>query len=70
VFWGAKNFNSNISKWDTSNVETMSSMFNDASKFDRDLRDWKTSNVTNMQSMFTDAKAFNNANKSLNWDVS
>lgn len=48
VFWGVKNFNGNILKWDILNVEIMSLMFNDVLKFDRNLSDWKILNVINM----------------------
>ena len=49
----------NISKWDTSNVEDMSSMFHGAQKFNADLSNWNVAKVTNMSSMFYGASNFN-----------
>ena len=42
----------NISTWDTSNVEDMSSMYSDAQNFNADLSHWNVSQVTNMMNMF------------------
>ena len=55
---GASNFNADISKWDTSKVTDMSSMFEGASAFNADISKWDTSKVTKMYSMFG-ASAFN-----------
>jgi surface protein len=52
-------FNIDISKWDTSNVTTMDSMFYNASGFNKDIGNWDTSNVTTMAYMFIGASAFN-----------
>jgi surface protein len=46
-------FNSDISKWDISNVEEMWGMFC-GSKFNQDLSKWDISNVENMSGMFND----------------
>ena len=44
-------FNQDISRWDVSNVENMSSMFED-SDFNNDISRWNVSKVTNKESMF------------------
>ncbi len=59
MFLGASIFNSDLSRWDTSNVTDMSYMFSSAYMFNRDLSRWDTSNVTNMASMFSSARSFN-----------
>ena len=68
MFWGCKNFNSDLSKWDVSNVENMSSMFEGCEKFNSDLSNWDVNKVTNMSYMFNGCKKFN-SNLS-EWDVS
>jgi len=54
MFREAHAFNGDLSRWDTSNVTTMSSMFWDAHAFNGDLSRWDTSNVTEMGLMFID----------------
>ena len=61
-------FNSNISFWDTSNVQTMVGMFFRATSFNQDIGDWDTSSVTNMYGLFQDASSFNQNIGS--WDTS
>jgi surface protein len=51
MFHHAKNFNGNISKWDTSRVTNMESTFNQAVAFDGDISLWDVSSVTNMKEM-------------------
>lgn len=48
-------FNGDISKWDTSNVTNMNSMFF-ASEFNRDISNWDVSNVTDLSAMFKESK--------------
>ena len=58
MFRDAKLFNSDLSKWDVSSVEDMSSMFSCAALFNGDLSKWDVSSVTNMAFMFKDAGSF------------
>lgn len=69
MFYGAKSFNHpNISSWNTSNVTTMTSMFDGATVFNQPVDNWNTSNVTSMSSVFAFARDFN---QPLNdWDTS
>ena len=52
-------FNGDIGGWDTSNVNDMRQMFNNAWRFNQDIGSWDTSNVTNMRAMFSLANSFN-----------
>jgi surface protein len=52
-------FNGDISKWDTSLVNTMGYMFKGASSFNRDIGSWNTEKVTYMGAMFKGASSFN-----------
>ncbi len=61
-------FNGDISKWDTSNVTNMFSMFDGALFFNHPLNNWDVSNVTNMSFMFEEAKKFNQSLN--NWNTS
>ena len=66
-------FNGDVSKWDVSNVETMSSMFRGCEKFDCDLGDWDVSKVKDMSNMFSGCSSFRGIGlekwhkDSLNW---
>ena len=46
------------SKWDTSRVTNMESMFGAAEKFDGNLSTWITTEITSLKSTFSGAKAF------------
>merc|ERR1719491_792603 len=63
-----KDFNNDISSWDTSGVKDMEDMFAGASKFNNDISSWDTSGVTDMSWMFFKASKFNNDISS--WDTS
>ncbi len=68
MFFGAKNFNQDISRWNTENVANMIALFSGAENFNQSLNLWNVSKVINMSEMFDEAKKFNqNLNK---WDVS
>jgi surface protein len=68
MFFGAENFNSDISNWDVSNITDMSKMFQSAYNFNQPLNSWDVSNVTDMTYMFAAAANFNQPLD--NWDVS
>jgi surface protein len=59
MFFFAKDFNSNINKWDTKDVVNMNNVFNFAIKFNSDLSNWNTENVTDMSYMFCSTRKFN-----------
>jgi surface protein len=60
TFYYASNFNTNISNWDTSKVNTMQEMFQGfAGKFNQPIGNWNTSSVNNMRSMFSGQANFN-----------
>ena len=59
-----------VSRWDTSNVTDMSSMFSGAHGLTTlDVSRWNTSNVKNMKSMFMSVSALRDLNPR-NWNVS
>ncbi|WBX36094.1 BspA family leucine-rich repeat surface protein [Mycoplasma capricolum] len=80
MFFGAYNFNQDISYWNTSNVTNMRGMFTLATSFNQDIstrevevngkkyKAWNTSNVTDMKGMFSSAWKFNQPIG--NWDTS
>ena len=47
-------FNTDISDWDTSSVNTMEGMF-ESTPFNQDISGWDTSSVTSMNRMFLSA---------------
>jgi surface protein len=60
MFIGSTSFNdSNVTKWDTSNVTSMTNMFNTARSFNQNIGSWNVANVTNMSWMFAGAISFN-----------
>lgn len=67
MFWGATEFNGNITDWDTSNVTNMKGMFRDTVTFNCDIGSWVVSSVENMSLMFRDTEAFDQDIGS--WDV-
>ena len=56
---GIKDFNEDISRWDTSSVTDMHKMFSGACSFNQPVEGWNTANVTDMMGMFTSASSFN-----------
>ena len=68
MFFGASNFNSDISNWDVSKTTDMSSMFYLASSFNSDVSSWNVSNVNNINHIFAFTSSFNSDVS--NWDVS
>ena len=69
MFAGASSFNSDISKWNVSSLDSKSRtyqepqglnyMFDGASKFSKDLSKWSISKVTSLERTFNYATAFN-----------
>jgi surface protein len=53
MFQGAIHFNSDISRWDVSNVTDMRCMFMKAYDFNADLSSWNVGNVRLMTNMFS-----------------
>jgi len=51
-------FNADISRWDVSNVTTMTQLFYGAQSFNADISNWNVSKVTSMYQMF-EASSFN-----------
>jgi surface protein len=68
LFYRTKQFNADISQWDTSLVGGMRLMFGDATAFNIDISGWDVSRVTTMEEMFYNTEGFG-ADLS-NWDVS
>ncbi len=68
MFWGCKNFNSDLSNWDVSSVKDMGYMFWCCKNFNSDLSNWDVSSVKYMYGMFNECKKFNSDLS--NWDVS
>ena len=58
----------NISNWNVSEVNNMSSLFSNKSTFNEDISGWNVSNVTDMNNTFLAASVFNQ--NISNWDVS
>ena len=54
----AESFNQDISAWDTSTVETMSSMFLNAQSFDQDISAWCVEQITQKLSSFDEEAGF------------
>ena len=68
MFYRARVFNQDLSRWDVSKVTDMFGMFVGATAFNRDLSKWDVSKVTDMSGMFSGAVAFNQDIS--RWDVS
>ena len=66
--FNSREFNSDISFWDTSNVTNTYRMFYGAVDFNQDISNWDMSNVVDMVRMFQDAESFNQDIS--NWNVS
>ena len=60
-------FNSDVSKWDVSNVRTMRLMVHGATAFNSDVSKWVVSKVTDMKSLFSSSAFNGDVSK---WDTS
>ena len=61
IFDSCKNFNCNLSKWNVSNVEDMSCMFNGCEKFEAEgLNKWNVNKVKDKEMMFYGCIALKN----------
>jgi len=61
-------FNEDISRWNVSNVNDMSRLFENCLHFNQDISSWDVSNVNNMSHLFENCLHFNQDISS--WDVS
>ncbi|WP_205959915.1 BspA family leucine-rich repeat surface protein [Flammeovirga aprica] len=68
MFFGATNFNGDLTGWDVSNVESMYNMFSRATFFNGDISSWDVSSVKDMRAMFSRVSSFNRDLSE--WDVS
>ena len=59
MFAGASGFNQPLNNWNTSKVEYMNGVFNEATSFNQPLNNWDTSKVKSFGWMFQDATSFN-----------
>jgi surface protein len=59
LFHGFGYFNSDISKWNTSNIISMNSWFDKATNFNVDISGWDTARVADFTDMFASATSFN-----------
>ncbi|WP_086244761.1 BspA family leucine-rich repeat surface protein [Campylobacter devanensis] len=58
MFFNCKEFNADISRWDTSNVKNMLFLFNGAHSFNADIGAWDVRNVENITMLFFNARSF------------
>ena len=68
ILEAAINSGLDLSRYCTSKITDMSSLFKDLFNYNQDISTWDVSNVTNMQGMFWSASSFNQ--EIGNWDVS
>jgi surface protein len=55
MFYGCRNFNSDLSKWDVSNGKQFDKMFRYCSSFDADLSEWDVSKATSWDEFCVDS---------------
>ena len=58
LFFDARSFNGDVSKWDVSRVKDMYGMFWNSKSFNCIISHWDVSRVSNMNFMFMDAASF------------
>ena len=54
MFYNCPKFNSDLSRWNVSNVMNMSNMFDGCTRFNCDLSGWDTSSAVYMDDMLKD----------------
>lgn len=59
MFYGASNFNGDVTGWDVSFGSTFIQMFREATLFNQDISDWDMSLAVDISDMFNQASAFN-----------
>ena len=59
MFHDCSSFNSDLSRWNVSSVESMNNMFANCSNFNCDLSGWDVSKVKEMAGMFCGCTDFN-----------
>jgi surface protein len=59
MFFGAKNFNADVSAWNTSSLEQARGMFQFATAFNQDVSSWDVSKNIDFGNMFLGAESFN-----------
>jgi len=59
AFYDAREFNADISNWNTAVVTTMEGTFYSAFAFNQDISNWNTAAVTTMEGTFQSASVFN-----------
>jgi surface protein len=59
MFADSVSFQSNLSAWNVSKVQSMGSMFRGAVQFNSDISSWDVSSVQNLTTMFFSALSFN-----------
>ena len=70
MFSGARAFNGDIGRWNTSAVTNMGAMFFNATSFNQDISGWNTAQVTNMGAMFFGHNAVTPFNQNIgNWNT-
>lgn len=69
MFYYAIQFNSDLSKWNVSNVSDFSYMFYNASNFNSNLKNWNLKNCMYVEYMFFEATSFDTATVR-HWDLS
>lgn len=72
LFYFCSSFNDDLSRWDTSQITDMSTMFHSALAFNQNIGNWDVGKVTNFSNMFYGASNFNNGLSSdiNNWNTS
>jgi len=63
MFYGATSFNQPLDNWNTSNITTISYLFNGARNFNQDLSGWNISSISSYTDFDSGATAWDDSNK-------